>query len=84
MTGSTSAYDARKSFVDWLQRHPYVDDLDFSRDGYQTVLLELGNPEPEELVECEVCGAVGLRERIEDGHDCRDFRPTRENGGMER
>ena len=67
----TDALDARREFVDWLSSHPLVDAVDFSRNGYQTVRLQLGSPEdsPEGLESCGACGVVGLPERIAD-HDC--------------
>ena len=74
MTDNTaSASDARKSFVQALEAHPLTEDVDFTRDGYRTVRLELADPDEDELAECS-CGAVGLPERVsEDGHDCEAF-----------
>lgn len=71
--------EQRREFVKELREHPLVDDVDFTRDGYQQVVLDLGQPpaDPDELAECEVCGAVGLAERIEE-HDCESFREWRE------
>jgi hypothetical protein len=66
--------DVRRNFVQWLQDHSLVEDIDYTRDGYRTVVLELGGPdEPTELESCPVCGATGLPERIA-AHDCQDFR----------
>lgn len=70
------AADARKAFVQQLGSLAIVEEIDWTRDCYQTVVLELGDPAGElpELAECINCGAVGLKERIHgDGHDCRDF-----------
>jgi len=69
----------RRELVQELRDHPLVEDVDFTRDGYQTVVLELGDPdEPTDLAECPVCGAVGLPERIRE-HDCEVFRQWRES-----
>jgi hypothetical protein len=72
--------ERRKRFIQCLRKHPLVDTVDFTRDGYQTVVLQLGDPgedaPPTELAECEVCGALGLPERIRE-HDCESFREWR-------
>ncbi|WP_382193792.1 hypothetical protein [Halorussus sp. GCM10023401] len=67
--------EARRAFIQELTKRPLVEDVDFSRDGYRTVVLTLGEPGTE-LTECPCCGAVGLPERIED-HDCQEFREWR-------
>jgi len=70
----TDAVARRRALVHYLEQHVLVDSVDWTRDGYQTVVLELGEPdEPSELVECKVCGAVGVPERIHGGHDCSEF-----------
>lgn len=33
--------EARRAFKRELEAHPLVDSLDFTRDGYQTIILEL-------------------------------------------
>jgi hypothetical protein len=78
----SDAVDVRKRFVQALDAHPLVEDLDFSRDGYETVSLTLGDVAFETddetgLAECPVCGAVGLEERIK-AHDCAGFREWKE------
>jgi len=68
--------EPRKRLVKSLEAHPLVEDIDYTRDGYQTVVLSLGTPDadaPDELDECLVCGATGLSERIAE-HDCPEFR----------
>lgn len=40
--------EQRRALVDFLDRHPLVDSVDFTRDGYQQVLLELGEPASDE------------------------------------
>ncbi len=73
----TDAVDARREFVQWLQDRPFVEDVDYTRDGFKTVVLELGEVDaPAELDECVICGAVGLEERIRE-HDCESFREWR-------
>ena len=42
-----SGFEARKQFVQNLENHPLVDDVNWTRDGYQTVLLELGDGQEE-------------------------------------
>jgi hypothetical protein len=44
--------EARRELVQELRERPIVDEVDFSRDGYQTVLLRLGEP----IHECQRCG----------------------------
>jgi hypothetical protein len=65
--------EPRERFVKSLEAHPLVEDIDWTRDGYRTVVLSLGDPEVDELDECLVCGATGLPERITE-HDCPEFR----------
>lgn len=66
--------EARRRFVQYLKHHALVEDVGFTRDGYRTVVLQLGDLDesPTELDECIVCGATGLAERIEE-HDCEAF-----------
>ena len=74
--------EARRAFVQELRDHPLVDKVDFTRDGFQTVILTLDDSTDEELEECPVCGAVGLPERIED-HDCQTFLTADEEAGRD-
>jgi hypothetical protein len=72
----TDAVEQRRALIQRLQAHSLVEDIDWTRDGYQTVVLSLGDPDadaPDELDECIVCGATGLSERIA-AHDCQEFR----------
>ncbi|WP_435175688.1 hypothetical protein [Halorussus sp. AFM4] len=70
--------DARRAFVQELQGRAIVEEVDYTRDGYETVVLTLGTPSNSaELEECSTCGAVGLGERIED-HDCGRFMAGRD------
>lgn len=34
--------DDRREFVQELEEHPLVDGVDFTRDGYETVILDMG------------------------------------------
>jgi len=38
----TDVVEQRRALVDFLDRHPLVDDVDFTRDGFETVILSLG------------------------------------------
>lgn len=37
--------EERREFVRELEEHDLVEDVDFTRDGYQTVILSLGDEE---------------------------------------
>ncbi len=69
----------RRRFVESLRELSLVEAVDFTRDGYETVVLTLGDSGdtgPDGLAQCPVCGATGLEERIEN-HDCEEFREWR-------
>ena len=44
--------EERREFVRELREHDLVEDIDFTRDAYQTIVLTL----PEPAGECERCG----------------------------
>lgn len=50
----TDVVDARRELVEELSERPIVDDVDFTRDGYQTVILSLGEPADAEPPEVSV------------------------------
>ena len=56
--------EERREFVQKLREEPLVDKVDFSRDGYRTVLLRLGEP----TLECRRCG----NDYTEDAHEHTD------------
>lgn len=39
----SAAIDERREFLEELRDHPLVEDIDFTRDGFQTVILRLGD-----------------------------------------
>ncbi len=41
----TDAVEQRREFIKDLRDRPLVDDVDFTRDGFETVVLELGDAE---------------------------------------
>ncbi|QLD84591.1 hypothetical protein HWV23_02605 [Natronomonas halophila] len=40
----STAVDARRELLEELRGHELVEDIDFTRDGFQTVILHLGDP----------------------------------------
>ena len=56
--------EERCEFVQELRERPIVESVDFSRDGYRTVLLRLGEP----TYECQHCGD----DYTEDAHEHTD------------
>ena len=71
----SDAVDLRRAYMGFIEGHALVEDVDFTRDSYRTLVVELGDPaELESALDwCPACGKSGLRERLE-GHECRRFK----------